>query len=242
MKKSHAVAGNLTIVLPCFNPPEGWHETVIESIAKLEHLMQNISLALIIVNDGSKRNMSKEANIIREHISDFKWIELDENRGKGYALRAGFQKVETEYVMFTDIDFPFTEESMKAIYNTLKNTDCDIAPGYRSEQYYAHVPLFRKWLSKIFKWFIMKLIRIPIADTQCGLKGFNKKGQDIFLRTTIDRYLFDLEVFVLANHTIGTNVVPVQVMLRENIVFSKMGWKILLTESFNFLKILWKKK
>ena len=64
----------------------------------------------------------------------------------------------------------------------------------------------------------------------------NQKGKDIFLQTSIDRYLFDLEfIFLSARNKL--NIKTVEVELRPEIVLSKMNWKILLQEFGNFLKI-----
>jgi hypothetical protein len=79
-------------------------------------------------------------------------------------------------------------------------------------------------------------IQIPTDDTQCGLKGFNIKGKEVFLSTSIDRYLFDLEfIFLAAKKKLTIQKVPVQ--LKKGIVLSKSNFGILSTELFNFLKI-----
>ena len=63
-------------------------------------------------------------------------------------------------------------------------------------------------------------------------------GRGLFLKTRIDRFLFDLEFLRMAARTPGLRVSTVAVELREGVVFSPIGWKILLTEGLNFIKIL----
>lgn len=111
-----------------------------------------------------------------------------------------------------------------------------VAAGNRDTTYYAHVPLFRRLLSKFLRWMLRNLLRQPISDSQCGLKGFDAAGKAIFLQTTIDRFLFDLEFLMLANGKVPVTPVPVE--LRPGVVFSKVGWKILTTELRNFLRLL----
>ena len=111
-----------------------------------------------------------------------------------------------------------------------------VAIGIRSEEYYTHLPKARVRISKLLRWFIKKFLRIPTDDTQCGLKGFNKKGKEVFLQTTINRYLFDLEfIFLAARNNLSIQTVEVQ--LRPEVTLSKMNWKILIQEFGNFLKI-----
>jgi hypothetical protein len=110
--------------------------------------------------------------------------------------------------------------------------------GNRDTAYYDRVPMFRRWLSKALRWVLRNLLRQPVDDSQCGLKGFDRAGKTVFLQTTIDRFLFDLEFLMLANGKVKVTPVPVQ--LRDGVVFSQVGLKILATEGGNFLKLLFK--
>jgi glycosyltransferase involved in cell wall biosynthesis len=225
---------HLTILLPCYNPLPGWIENV---IAKFNNIKTQIpGTKLVIINDGSE-NLTPPKNFIPfNSMSDVLLLSYPANRGKGYALREGIKAAESDFIIYTDIDFPYTYDSFLKLYSTLLKENSDVAIGIRGEEYYRHLPKARVRISKLLKWFIKTFLRIPIADTQCGLKGMNQKGKQIFLRTTIDRYLFDLEfVFLAARNKL--KIQPVEVELRPEIQLSKMNWKILLQEFGNFLKI-----
>ena len=73
----------------------------------------------------------------------------------------------------------------------------DVAVGVREEAYYAQIPPARRWVSRLLRRLIRHVLRLPVDDTQCGLKGFNETGRHLFLRTT-KRYLFDLEMLFMA--------------------------------------------
>jgi glycosyltransferase involved in cell wall biosynthesis len=192
---------------------------------------------LIFVNDGSIRNVDQQSlQRLSILVPQIKLLDHKDNRGKGYALREGVQAATGMFIIYTDIDFPYTHASFLRLYAMLENGNADVAIGVRSEEYYQHLPKARVRISKLLKWFIKTFLRIPIADTQCGLKGMNQKGKEIFLRTTIDRYLFDLEFVFLAARG-NLRIRPVEVDLRPEVHLSKMNWKILLQEFGNFLKI-----
>ena len=87
---------------------------------------------------------------------------------------------------------------------------------------------------------IRLFLSIPITDTQCGLKGFNRKVSPLFLSTTIDRYLFDLEFIKKAFKTKQYSIQAIPIRLNDNVVFSKMNYKILLPEMINFVKLLFR--
>ena len=85
------------------------------------------------------------------------------------------------------------------------------------------------------------LLGLRISDTQCGLKGMNNRGKVWFLKTTIDRYLFDLEFIFLVSRSKHDNVLAMSATVRPEIVFSKMHLGILIRESGNFIRILIKR-
>ena len=196
-------------------------------------------VGLIVVNDGSPKNAT-ESNFktLRENIPGVLVLSYTENRGKGYALRQGVAKSDADFHLVTDTDFPYDMASMKRIVETLLEKG-GIAAGNRDTGYYAHVPLFRRIISKVLRWTLRNLLRQPISDSQCGLKGFDNAGKKVFLETTIDRFLFDLEFLMLAKGRVA--VIPVPVELREGVVFSKVGLTILATEGKNFLTLLLKR-
>lgn len=195
---------------------------------------------LVVVNDGSARNATElNFNRLREILPDVQIVSYSENRGKGYALRQGVAAGQADFYLVTDTDFPYTIDSMCRVVKTLQ-LQGGIAAGNRDTAYYEQVPPFRRWLSRALRWLLRNVLRQPIGDSQCGLKAFDQQGRAVFLETTIDRFLFDLEFLMLANERV--KIIPVSVQLRGGVVFSKVGWRILATEGRNFLWLLWRKR
>ena len=229
------IAPTLSIILPCFNPPKAWEEIIVQEYQALCQNLFNEKIELIIINDGSDEQKIKSKEFITIKIPNMIWIDRKDNRGKGFSLRKGVVRAVAPKIIFTDIDFPYERDSFIKIYEALKEND--IAIGIRSLDYYNNMPIARVWTSKILRWMIRTFLRIPTDDTQCGLKGFNQKGKEIFLATTIDRYLFDLEfIFLAARHKLSISKVEVQ--LREGVVLSKLNLSFILNEFSNFLKIV----
>lgn len=233
---------SLDIILPAYNPLPGWEEVVIGRFQSLVKALPDVKIRLFIVNDGSGRLDENESlRILHQVIPDLQWISYKENRGKGYALRQGVKKSSADFVVYTDIDWPYTEESMVGVIRELiKSADAVI--GKRDENYYTHLPPARRRISRLLRSFNAKLLRLKVDDTQAGLKGFRKNVKDIFLSTTIDRYLFDLEFIYLISAKKEIKVVGYPIALRPGITFSRMNRKILFQEGRNFLKIWLKSK
>jgi glycosyltransferase involved in cell wall biosynthesis len=225
------------IVLPCYNPNETWHE---ELCAFYDFIRPFYAVNFIVVNDGSiSGDPRAQVNTIREKGVPVSFISYSKNRGKGYALRQGVAASSAQFILYTDIDFPFTNDSMKEVLSTLTSGESNIVAGFRNDNYYEkNISAFRIQLSKTFRFFISDILRMPVTDTQCGLKGFDKKGKEKFLQTSINRYLFDFEFIYTAVKSDHLSISAVPVRLKENVVFSKMRFKILAQESINLLSVL----
>ena len=223
--------------MPCYNPPEGWEAALAAKFADFRAALAGLvdETGLIVVNDGSTRHVAgQNFDRLKMLSPGAQVVSYPENRGKGYALRQGVMAADAPLLLVTDADFPYTIDSMRRVVEAL-HVHGGIAAGNRDTAYYANVPLFRRWLSQTLRWLLRNVLRQPIDDSQCGLKAFDKTGKNVFLETTIDRFLFDLEFLMLASGRV--RVTPVPVELRPGVVFSSVGWKILATEGGNFLRL-----
>jgi Glycosyltransferases involved in cell wall biogenesis len=228
---------DLDIIQPCYNPFHDWEKSVWMHFESILKLLSDVNVNLIIVNDGSQRNITDEAvTFLRERISNFQFISYEQNRGKGYALRQGLAASRGSLQICTDIDFPYELIHIKQIYELLKG-DADIVCGVRTNQYYDALSLERLIASKMSHVLNKMFLRLPFSDTQSGLKGFNHKGRKIMLSTSIERYLVDTEFLAIAVKAERMNIVSCNIFLRDNITLSKMGARIFITEFRNFLHV-----
>lgn len=232
---------SLDIILPCYNPPQGWVHNIIKVFNEIRDKIHEAHIKLIIVNDGSENPISQlEIDQLEKNIPDFYYLHSETNNGKGHALRLGVKESRAKFCIYTDIDFPYTTASFIKIWQQLNTGGTDVAAGVKNDSYYKHVPQSRRIISKILRSGSKFILRLKVSDTQCGLKGFNNKGKALFLKTTINRYLFDLEFIFLASKNNDLNVHPVEIELKENIQFRSMRFGVLLDEGINFVKILFK--
>jgi glycosyltransferase involved in cell wall biosynthesis len=202
-----------------------------------------LPIELVLVMDGDDHHNRKEdVKQITISIPNFKLIEYTANKGKGFAIRQGAAAATGDIIIYTDIDFPYSNESVQSIFTTLTDEGYDVAVGVKNEDYYKLVPPMRRSISKGLRLLIRVFLSMPVTDTQCGLKGFRKEIKQLFLQTTINRYLFDLE-FVRncfrLKPPIKLKAVPVQ--LKTGVHFRNMNYRILLPEMLNFIKLLFKK-
>jgi len=208
----------------------------IESYRRIEKLLHVDSLHWILVNDGSATITSEQLELISGSIDYFSYYSLPENKGKGYATRHGVSKATTEYTIYTDIDFPYEDQNIKDVFQRLAE-GADVVLCVRDDHYYDQISRTRAYLSRAFKSAIRLLFRIPVADTQAGLKGLSAKGKEALLCTSTDRYLFDLEMVRIA-HKRKLRFATVEARLKNRTELSSLSFSILKQEFLNLVRIL----
>ena len=197
---------------------------------------------MYLVNDGSRSGIRQEdIELLKAGVAGFTYIDSQINQGKGGALRDAVRQTTGKYIIYTDADYPYVMENAVDMFRLLSTDAADVVVGVRDEQYYDQLPLGRKIFSLSLK--VMNYLFFPelkVKDTQSGLKGFNQKGKEIFLKTRIPAFLFDMEFLVLTSKRSDIRIQWIYVQAREGIVFSTMRAKTILTELLNFTKILFR--
>ncbi len=229
----------IDIVLPCYNPDVfGWENIILQNINALKAAFPNLDFTLILVNDGSTTFVATEnIEFLKQNIAKMTYISYSMNQGKGFALRKGIESSTADLIVYTDVDFPFELISVQLMLEKLLQGK-DIVIGERQFSYIHNLNFYRKILSSGSHFFNDFILRIPFTDTQGGLKGFNQKGKEIFLQTKINRYLFDTEFILRAYITKKMSFGTVPLTLKEGIILSGMGLKVIKKEFLNILYLL----
>ena len=230
------------LIIPCFNPAPGWEITFVRHLQQLKSEISKTNFhqfQVFLINDGSGQNFrSAEIQFLQKTGLPIRVIENDKNYGKGYSLRKGIGLANSPYSVYTDLDFPFGTGSIVEILRNLEK-GYDIVLGARSSpEYYRQATLGRQLMSKSLMLVNRYFLHLPFEDTQAGIKGFNHTGKDIFLTTTINRFLFDLEFVKMACSFPDVGIQSICVTNNESLLLSSFGFKTILTEIFNFIRIL----
>ena len=220
-----------------------WEEDLLRYYREfVGQLPKETLVSVYVVNDGSSRGiLAEHLALLQKEIPRFTYLDLPKNLGKGGALREAVGKTEADLVIYTDADYPYQIQNAVDMFGRLERDEADVVVGVRDEQYYDQLPLGRKIFSLSLK--VMNYLFFPqlkVKDTQSGLKGFNQKGKEVFLKTRIPAFLFDMEFLVLASKRPDIRIQWIYVQAREGIVFSTMRAKTILTELYNFISILFR--
>ena len=234
----------IDIILPLYHPKHGWDEHVRENIRELRAFFGTgkASLRFVIVDDGSGQGAFDPAALdrVKKEAGDFQFLTYEPNRGKGYAIRFAVSRSESDFIVYTDGDFPFGWRGVADAWKKLE-AGADVVMGVRDSGYAAALSPGRKLLSSCVRLLNRVLLGMPcrFLDTQAGLKGFNGRGRSAFLAVETETFLFDTEFILIAwTHRLKMDSVPLT--LRPGLHFSRMGFSVMIRELLHFFRILWK--
>lgn len=78
--------------------------------------METCRHSFICGNDGSARGFEKVVtDYIRQNIPEVHILSYSINHGKGFALRKAVSACNSDYILYTDHDFPYTLDSMSRV-------------------------------------------------------------------------------------------------------------------------------
>ena len=228
------------IILPCYNPYTGWEQNMIDRHRELEKMLENRDIRLIVVNDGSKRELEKAAiQRLMTALPNTVIVDNKENKGKGAAVRDGLAYSDSELTLYTDYDFPYETSSIAQVIYWLEQ-GYDIVVANRNHTYYSKLSKRRKIASYASRFLNFILLGLTHTDTQGGLKGFNQKGKSYLASTHIKQFLFDTEFIYKASMDDTVFIKEVPVDLREHILLPNMRRGVFLKELKNLIQIAWK--
>ena len=194
----------LSVIIPLFNESKRIARNLPVIETKLEALERNYNMAveLILVNDGSTDSTEK---IIREdsHFHTVHVITIMSNKGKGFALKKGFERAIGDHILFIDADLSTPLEHIETFIQAMSDDETILIGTRKVTNGLVKVnqPFLRRKLGQGFTFLSNVLLGTSVSDFTCGFKMFPRDaGKRIFDHVTIDRWGFDAEVIFLAKH------------------------------------------
>ena len=229
----------LAIIVPLYNPHNDWFDAICNSIEGLESILTNIEFNVVLVNDGSSNFDESSISQLKARTNKVTYMSYPVNRGKGYAIRYALNITETDYYIYTDIDFPFGYEIIKEMVDIMQISKANLVIGIRNKEYFKILPFKRKVLSISLHYVNFVLTRFRIYDTQAGIKGFDNEGKKVFAKLKTNGFLFDLEfIYGCLKRKLQYKLVTVHPRL--NIKFSDFRFSIIKQEIRNMFKIIFR--
>lgn len=187
----------LSIIIPAYNEEDRIQST----IEKIQNYLdkQNQDYEILVIDDGSKDNTVK---LVKDNFANVQIVKQEINQGKGAAVRRGMLEAKGDLRLFTDADLstPIYEIDKMLEWQKKGYDVCIGSRAMQSELIKEHQPWYREFMGKTFNKIVQFLVVRGIKDTQCGFKMFTEKAaEDIFSKSKINGYAFDVEAVFLAN-------------------------------------------
>ena len=182
----------LTLVVPCYNE-EATLSGCIERVLKLRS--KTLKLEIIIVDDCSKDRSLEVARDLEEKIPEIRVLHHEVNKGKGAALRTGFQYATGDFVGIQDADLEYEPMEYLKLLVPLQQNEADVVfgsrylrPGKRKVLYFWH-----SWMNKTLTFISNMMTNLDISDMETCYKLFRREIiQSIELKE--NRFGFEPEV------------------------------------------------
>ncbi len=188
-----------SLVIPAYKE----EKTIAKSLNVVDKTLQKLpyKYEIIVVVDG---NMDKTFDIVKRISKKNKKIKVfgqEKNNGKGYAVKFGFSKARGDVVGFMDADLNLDPTGLKILLDYMQLNKADIVIGSKTHpDSIVNYPMYRKFLSFMYRWGNQFLFGLTVLDTQVGMKIFTKKvAKDVFPRLLVKKFGFDIEILALAN-------------------------------------------
>ena len=147
---------------------------------------------IIVVDDGSP---DATATVAKD-VADWT-IRLGENRGKGAALRTGFEEVlraDEDVVLTLDADGQHDPRYAPALVAALDGFDVVIGERLRAG---SSMPLRRRMTNAMASAAIARVAGVRLRDTQSGFRAFRRTVLER-VRAQGDRYEFETDFLIRA--------------------------------------------
>ena len=190
------------VLLPVYNPDE-----------KFLHLVEELSkrgFKVVAVNDGSLERCD-EFFKRAERFADV--IGYKENKGKGYALKRGFEYIgnnladEVDYVVTADSDGQHAIEDIERVAKLTRKTD-GIVLGMRDLS--EKIPIKSRIGNDMSKIVYTIVTGVYLRDNQSGLRGFPVRLCMWLQDIPGNKYEFELNVLATA-HKEGMKVTGIDI-------------------------------
>lgn len=234
-------ASGLSLILPAFDEAEHLAVNLQRLVECLER--SGRSFEVIVVDDGSRDATRTVAERAAKSDARIRVLAHARNRGKGRALATGAAAARQPVLVLLDADLEIPPADVLPLVERLEGSGAHVAVGskYHPEAR-GNWPLARHLLSRLYHLVTAVLFRLPLRDTQTGLKALRREAAlSIVPRLRSRRFAWDLELLLLA-HRAGLRFVTGPVHVAPAARASRVGWLGALQAGLDTLRIFWRER
>jgi glycosyltransferase involved in cell wall biosynthesis len=180
--------------MPAYNEARNIRQSVTGTEKELESVTRDFEI--IVVDDGSDDGTGAAVESLANRR--VRLVSYAQNKGKGFALKEGFNLVTGGLSLFVDSDLEIQARDMSAYVKALGSADVAIG-SKRHPLSVVRTPTIRRFLSLGFNVLERLLTGVQASDTQAGLKAIRSSAlYRILPLMSVKRYAFDAELLTVA--------------------------------------------
>ena len=199
---------SLSLVIPAYN--EG--DRLASGLQRLMSQVPREGTEIIVVNDGSSDDTAEIAKHQLASWPQASVLSLNQNSGKGAAVKAGVVKARGNSIAFMDADMATDLNDLNALLGALEHSHVAVGSRSHNASEVGHRGIHRTLMNRVFGMLVASMTHLPYTDTQCGFKAFDGPvAKLLFHGSSVDRFAFDVELMDLAERLgLRTAQVPVR--------------------------------
>ncbi len=163
----------ITVLIPCYNE-EGGIADVIKSFPKEKINDQGYQLEIIVIDNNSTDKTAEIAGSLGAQVIH------EPNKGKGYAIRSGFNAIsqDTDYVVMLDGDNTYRAQEIMRLIEPLDSGFCNVVIGSRlgGRISYGSMTLFNRFGNWMYSNLVRIFYRVNITDVLTGYFAWKREA------------------------------------------------------------------
>jgi glycosyltransferase involved in cell wall biosynthesis len=167
----------LTVIAPMYNEADNIETT----ISMIKETLSDFDKPweLLLVDDGSDDNTLEIARRFETKMPNLRVLHYPLNRGRGKALRTGFNQARGKYIVTTDFDLSYSPHHIIQIYEQLTDpiqmNDVVLGSAYMKDGKVIGVSPLRHLISKLGNKILQYTFPQSFKTSTCILRGYRKE-------------------------------------------------------------------
>jgi glycosyltransferase involved in cell wall biosynthesis len=221
----------LSVIVPVYNE----RKTIEEVIRRIQAVGLGLEQEIIVIDDGSTDGTREVLQSL--DLPRLKVVLQEKNRGKGTALRAGFDRADGDIILIQDADLEYDPREYPRLLEPILDGRADVVYGSRFLGGPHRVLYFWHYIGNRFlTTFSNMLSNLNMTDMETCYKVFRR---DVLrkIRLKSPRFGFEPEITVkLAKLRCRIYEVPISYSGRDYAEGKKIGWKDGLAAVFHLIR------
>ena len=186
---------------------------------------------VIVADDGSEDGTRAAAETEAARHPAVVVVGHAENAGKGRTVQEGVAVSTGDVIVLLDADLDLPPEQVPGVVHRFLSLGVDALVGSkRGSMRSGGYPWLRRVLSRIFSFVTRVGFRLPVSETQTGLKVFRRGPlMEVLPDVEVGRYVYDLELLVRmkrAGYEIAETPVTLEVATSGSSVAAGTLWEM----------------